>query len=51
MKNNLIRQALYDLRHQPVIGTVTIIGTALSIFLIMVIVMMNRVNIIDFARR
>lgn len=49
MKNNLIRQALYDLRHQPVIGTVTIIGTALSIFLIMVIVMMNRVNIIDFA--
>ena len=38
MKSNIIHQAFYDLRHQPVIGTVTMIGTALSIFLIMIIV-------------
>lgn len=49
MKSNLIRQALYDLRTQPVIGIVTIIGTALSIFLIMTLVMMFRVQIIPIA--
>lgn len=39
-----ITQVLYDMKHQPVIGIVTMIGTALSIFLIMVVVMMNRVT-------
>lgn len=49
MKTNLIRQALYDLRTQPVIGVVTIIGTALSIFLIMTLVMMHRADIIPMS--
>lgn len=49
MKSNIIHQAFYDLRHQPVIGTVTMIGTALSIFLIMIIVMMHRIEVSPFA--
>ena len=48
MKNK-IRQIIYDLRTQPVIGWVTIIGTALSIFLIMVVVMMQQVTILSYA--
>lgn len=37
------------MKHQPVIGIVTMIGTALAIFLIMVVVMMNRVTVAPFA--
>lgn len=37
------------MRTQPVISWVTIIGTALSIFLIMTVVMMQQVNILSFA--
>lgn len=44
MKSKTISQVLYDMKHQPVIGIVTMIGTALAIFLIMVVVMMNRVT-------
>lgn len=44
-----IAKILYDMRTQPVIGWVTIIGTALSIFLIMVVVMMQQVSILSFA--
>jgi len=36
------------MRTQPVIAWVTVIGTALSIFLIMTVVMMQQVNIISF---
>lgn len=49
MKNSIIRQAIYDLKSQPVIGCVTIIGTALSIFLIMVVVMVQQVGVVSFA--
>lgn len=48
MKNKL-KQILYDMRTQPVIAWVTVIGTALSIFLIMTVVMMQQVSIIPFA--
>lgn len=48
MKTKLI-QILYDMRHQPVIAWVTFIATALSIFLIMVVVMMQQVGITPFA--
>ena len=48
MKNKII-QIIYDLRTQPVIGWVTIIGTALSIFLIMVVVMMQQVTVLSYA--
>ena len=37
------------MRTQPVIAWVTIIGTALSIFLIMTVVMMRQVYLIPFA--
>ncbi len=48
MKTKLL-QILYDVRHQPVIAWVTFIATALSIFLIMVVVMMQRVSVVPFA--
>ena len=44
----LLRQAWYDMRHQPVIGIVTVIGTALGMFLIMVVVMMDQVKYASF---
>lgn len=49
MKNTIFKQVLYDLRHQPVIGVVSILGTAMSIFLVMAVMMMNLVKIIPFA--
>lgn len=45
---DLIRQAWYDMRHQPVIGIVTVAGTALAMFLIMVVVMMDQVKYASF---
>lgn len=45
----LFRQVFYELRTQPVIGWVTITGTAVSIFLIIVIVMMQQVSVMNFA--
>ena len=48
MKTKLI-QIIYDMRTQPVIAWVTVIGTALSIFLIMTVVMMQQVGIMSFA--
>ena len=47
MKNKLL-QIWYDMRHQPVIAWVTLIGTAMSIFLIMVVVMLQQVTILPF---
>ena len=43
--NNIFR----ELKSQPLISGVTIVGTALSIFLIMVVVMLYNVNTIPFA--
>ena len=48
MKTKLV-QILYDMRHQPVIGWVTIIGTAMAIFLIMVVTMIQEVAVTPFA--
>lgn len=48
MKTKILR-ILYDMRNQPVIAWVTIIGTALSIFLIMTVVMMQQVSILPYA--
>lgn len=47
MKEKLI-QIFYDLRTQPVIGWVTLLATAISIFLIMVVVMMQRVSVAPY---
>lgn len=48
MKTKIV-QILYDMRHQPVIAWVTFIATALSVFLIMVVVMMQRVKTVPFS--
>lgn len=48
MKSKLL-QIFYDLRHQPVVTWITLVGTTLSIFLIIVVVMMQQVSIIPFA--
>lgn len=48
MKNK-IKQIFYDLRYQPVVMWVSVLATALSIFLIMVIVMMQRVALVPFS--
>ncbi len=45
----MIKETIYNLRHQPVVTVVTVTGTALSIFLIMVFVMMNQVRVAPFA--
>lgn len=45
----MIKETIYNLRHQPVVTVVTVTGTALSIFLIMVFVMMNQVKVAPFA--
>jgi putative ABC transport system permease protein len=47
--NTKIKQILYDLHHQPVIAWVTILGTALSVFLILIVTMMMNVNMINIA--
>ncbi len=44
-----IRQIIYDIRRQPVIGAVTIIATALSVFLFMVVAITARVKVVPFA--
>lgn len=43
----IIKQVLADLKAQPVIAWVTILGTALAMFLIMVVVMLNQVKVVD----
>jgi putative ABC transport system permease protein len=48
MKTKII-QIIYDMRHQPVIAWVTVLGTALSIFLILIVVMMQNVSTINIA--
>ncbi|MCI8998289.1 MAG: ABC transporter permease [Muribaculaceae bacterium] len=45
----LLKETIYNLRRQPVISMVTIIGTALSIFLVMVVVMLHQVQVIPFS--
>lgn len=48
MKINF-RAVCLNLRRQPVISTVTVIGTALAIFLIMVMVMVSEVSTASIA--
>lgn len=46
---NVIKQAWGAMRQQPVLSVISVIGTALAIFLIMVVVMMNQVPVAPFA--
>lgn len=45
----IFRSTWFQMRHQPVLSIVTIAGTALSIFLIMIVVMMQQVTTAPFA--
>lgn len=47
--NSKLRQIYYDMRHQPVIAWVTFIATVLSVFLIIVVVMMQQIKVVPFA--
>ena len=49
MNKLYFKQALAQLRQQPIISAVSIIGTALAIFLIMLVVMMQQVKTAPFA--
>ena len=49
MIKQYIPQALAQLRQHPIISAVSIIGTALAIFLIMLVVMMQQVKTAPFA--
>lgn len=44
-----IQETIYELRQQPIVTTVTIVGTALAIFLIMVVVITNQVAVAPFS--
>lgn len=46
---NKLKQIWYDLRQQPVISSVTIIGTALAIFLVMAVFMIQQIKVTPFA--
>lgn len=46
---NIIKQAWGAMRQQPVLSVISVIGTSLAIFLIMVVVMMNQVPVAPFA--
>lgn len=43
-----MKRLIYEFRQQPVIGSVTVIGTALAVFMIMVVVMMQQVKLAPF---
>ena len=49
MKTNYIKQAWASLRQQPMLSSVSIIGTALAIFLIMIVVMIGQLETAPFA--
>lgn len=49
MKTNYIKQAWASLRQQPMLSSVSIIGTALAIFLIMIVVMIDQLETAPFA--
>lgn len=49
MKHNYIQQAITSLRQEPVVGWMSIGGTALAIFLIMVIVMIDDIKVTPYS--
>lgn len=44
-----MKQIIYEIKSQPLIAAVTVIGTALAIFLMMVVVMLQQVKVIPIA--
>lgn len=48
MIKHYFMQALSQLRQQPIIGVVNVLGTMLAIFLIMLVVMIQQVKVAPF---
>lgn len=48
MNNKIFKQTYQQLREQPLISIVSIVGTALSLFLIMLVVMIQQVKVAPF---
>lgn len=46
---HLFKQVIYDMKTQPVLGIVSVIGTALAIMLIMVVVMIQQTRVAPYA--
>lgn len=46
---NKLRQIIYDMRHQPVVVSVTLLGTTLAIFLMMVTLITMQVSTMPYA--
>lgn len=46
---NYLKQVIYDLRHQKMMTWVTVSGTAVSVFLVMVYYMVNNVSTVEVA--
>ncbi len=46
---NYIKQITAEMRQQPLIGIITLSGTALAIFLIMVVVMLQEMEVTPIA--
>lgn len=51
MIKQYFKQALAQLRQQPLLTTISVLGTALTICLIMVVVMQQQIKTTPFARR
>lgn len=49
MKTNYLKQTWASIRQQPVVSGVSVAGTALAIFLIMIVVMMQEIEIVPYA--
>jgi len=49
MNLNIFKQAIAQMRTQPLISTITVAGTALAILLIMIVVMLQEVQVEPFA--
>ena len=49
LKQYIFKQALAQLRQHPLISVISIAGTALSIFLIMLVVMLQQVKVAPFS--
>lgn len=49
MTNNYFKQIWYELRHQPMVTVTSVLGTAFSIFLIMVVYMVASINTVEIS--
>lgn len=49
MKTKLLKQTVYEMKSQPIVALVTLIGTAFAIFLMMTVMMINNVRVMPMA--